>query len=265
VTGPADRNAPIVMLTYAHAGAELLAQLLSASPSIACTAATGLLPACHAAISAWTQADGRGGPPRPLAIKSVRALATTMIIDIQARAGAPRWCETAFSPPEVAQSFLQVFPATRFICLHRSMSEVLGEAIRAYPWGLAGTPMWTHGAGYPGNSVAGIASYWTARTEGLLDFENSHPGSCLRVRYEDLAADRDGQAGFLFAALGLDHSRLGVPPEPAAIERPDGRGAGTPGEPAWPPGLIPAALMAQAADLQARLGYESPGRSAAIG
>jgi hypothetical protein len=254
------------MLTYAHAGAELLAQLLSASPSIACTTATGLLPACHAAISAWSQADGRGGLPTPLAIKSVRALAITMITDIQARAGASRWCETAFSPPEVAQTFLQVFPATRFICLHRTMQEVLGEAIRAYPWGLAGTPMWAYATGYPGNNAAGIAAYWTARTQGLLDFENSHPGSCLRVRYEDLAADPGRHAAFLFAALGLDHNRLGGLQEPLAMERPDDRGAGArAGESAWPPGLIPAALMAQAAELHARLGFESSGQSPAGG
>jgi hypothetical protein len=48
----ADANAPIVVLTYAHAGAELLTQLLSASPPVACTSATGLLPVCHEATSA---------------------------------------------------------------------------------------------------------------------------------------------------------------------------------------------------------------------
>ena len=256
----ADPNAPIIVLTYAHAGAELLTQLLSASPSVACTSATGLLPVCHDAISAWERAAGMTGPPTSLAIKSVRALASTMITVIQARGGARRWCETAFSTPEVAQTFLQVFPAARFICLYRSLREVLAETVRAYPWGLDGTPFWAHAARHPGNNAAAIAAYWTARTQALLEFESSHPGSCLRVRYEDLAADRGRQAGTIFAALGLDDSQLAVLREPAAIRRQEGRDAVTgPIELAWPAGLIPPALLARAEELHAQLGYEFPG------
>lgn len=253
----ADANAPIVVLTYAHAGAELLTRLLSASPSVACTSATGLLPVCHEAISAWQQAQGRTEPPSNLAIKSVRALANTMITIIQARDGASRWCETAYSTPDVAQTFLQVFPATQFICLYRSLREVLSEAVRAYPWGLGGTPLWAYATGHPGNNAATIAAYWTVRTHALLEFESGHPNSSLRVRCEDLAADPVRHAADIFAALGLDDSQLTVLPEPPATgwsavhDAPAGAG-----EPTLPADLIPPALMARAGELHASLGFE---------
>jgi Sulfotransferase family len=253
----ADPNAPIVVLTYAHAGAELLTQLLSASPPVACTSATGLLPVCHEAISAWQQAQGRTGPPSALAIKSVRALATTMITIIQARDGASRWCETAYSTPDVAQTFLQIFPATQFICLHRSMREVLSEAVRAYPWGLGGTPLWAYATGHPGNNAATIAAYWTVRTQALLEFESDHPNSSLRVRYEDLAADPVRHAADIFATLGLDDSQHTVLPEPPALERSAVHDAvAGAGEPTVPTDLIPPALMARVGELHARLGFE---------
>lgn len=182
IVSEADLAAPIVVLTYPHAGAELLAQLLSASPSVACTSATGLLPVCQDAISAWQQAEGRNGPPSPLAIKSVHALATSLITVIRARGGASRWCEIAYNRHEAAQAFLQVFPAARFLCLYRSMRGVLSETVRAYPWGLGGTPLWAHSAGHPGNNAATITAHWTVRTQALLEFESSHPDSCTRVR-----------------------------------------------------------------------------------
>jgi hypothetical protein len=256
----ADSNAPIVVLTYAHAGADLLAQLFSASPSVACTSATGLLPVCHDAISAWQQAEGRTGPPSPLAIKSVRALATTMITVIQARGGASRWCEIAYSSPEVARTFIEVFPAARFLCLHRSMRGVLSEAVRAYPWGLGGTPLWSYSAGHPGNNAATVAAYWTARTQALLEFESSHPDSCARVRYEDLAADADRHGAIILTALGLDDSQIGDLRKHPTKEPPGNHNvvAGA-GAPALPTDRIPPALTAHAEELHARLGYEFSG------
>jgi Sulfotransferase family len=203
------------------------------------------------------QAQGRTGPPSALAIKSVRALATTMITIIQARDGASRWCETAYSTPDVAQTFLQIFPATQFICLYRSMREVLSEAVRTYPWGLGSTPLWAYATGHPGNNAATIAAYWTARTQALLEFESGHPDCSLRVRYEDLAADPVRHAADIFATLGLDDSQLTVLPEPSAMEPSAVHDAAAgAGEPTVPTDLIPPALMARAGELHARLGFE---------
>lgn len=253
------RPAPIVILTYPHAGTELLTQLLSASPSLTCTSATGLLPVCHDALNTWRQAEGRSGPPSALAAKSVRTLAATIIAVIQAREGKPRWCEVAYADPEIAQAFLRIFPDTTFLCLFRSMNQVLTEAIHAHPWGLGGTPLWAHAAAHPGNNAAAIAAYWTARTQALLEFESDHPGSCLRVRHEDLAADPQGQATVIFATLGLNDSQPAIRHEPLALAPPTAHGTdAAAGHPTLPDNLIPPPLLARAGELHAALGYEVP-------
>jgi Sulfotransferase family len=243
--------APVIVLTYAHAGAQLLNSALSASRALACTSATGLLPLCHEAVSTWQQAEDRNGPPSLLAISSVRALATTMITVIQARCGTSRWCETAFTPPAVAETFLQVFPEARFLCLHRSLRGVLGEAARAYPWGLGGSPFWAYAAPHPGNNAATIAAYWAARTGALLDFEAEQPGSCLRVRYEDLAADRGHRVSQIFAALGLEAPEPAVPRQ----QEEDAAAGAEPGPPV-PPDRIPPELLAKVRDLHIGLDYD---------
>jgi hypothetical protein len=254
-TDLAGRGAPVIVLTYAHAGVELLTQVLSASPSLACTSATGLLPLCHEAISTWQQADGRDGPPSPLATQSVRALAATMITVFLARRGAPRWCETAFASPAAAHTFLQLFPAARFLCLHRSLRGILGEAVRAYPWGLGDSPFWAFSAAQPGNNVATIAAYWVTRTQALLDFEAEHPKSCLRVRYEDLAADCGRQMIEIFAALRLDARELRVLRQPGQ-SRTAGDADADFGLPT-PAARIPPELLARVRDLHSRLAYDS--------
>jgi hypothetical protein len=133
-----DSRGPVVVLSYAGAGAELLTRILSVSRSLACTSGTGLLPLCHSAAMTWQRAERRENDLSPLAVKSVRSLASMIIAVIQAQTGASRWCETALAPSAAAGTFLRLFPSTAFLCLHRRLSSVLSESLLAYPWGLGG-------------------------------------------------------------------------------------------------------------------------------
>lgn len=200
---------PVILLSYAHAGAEELQRVLSVSRSLACTSGTGLLPLCQGAIATWRQVESRD-TPSPLAIKSVRMLLSTIASVIQARAGAARLCETALATPAAAATFARVFPDATFVCLHRGLPGVLASGLGAYPFGLGNSPFWLYSGPHPGNSLATIAAYWAARTQALLDFETNHPGSSHRVRYEDLAADPLTQAGAIYAWLRLDATELAV-------------------------------------------------------
>lgn len=248
------------MLTYAHSGDELLRHTLGASRSLACTDGTGLLPLCQAAISTWTQVENRGQAPSALALKSVRTLVSTMATVIQSGSGATRWCETAFAGLAAAETFLQIFPEAAFLCLHRSLQAVIAEAIRAYPWGLGGSPFWPYAAVHPGSNVATIAAYWTAHTEQILEFEAAHAPSCLRIRHEDLAAGTRAQAAEIFARLGLDGRDL-IAPGQTSTTRPgdpagqdDGDGIGPVAQP--PLGQVPPQLLARVRELHTRLGFE---------
>jgi Sulfotransferase family len=195
---------PIIVLTYAHAGDELLTRALSASQAVVCTRGTGLLPLCYSAVSTWQSLENRNAAPSQLALKSIRTLVNTMTAVIQSASGATRWCESAYVGRAAAQAFLQVIPEVTFLCMHRSLQAVLAEGIQAYPWGLYNSPFWTHAANHPGNVVATIAAYWAAHTEQLLDFESEHPEACLRVRHEDLSAEPQQRTIEIFTRLGLD-------------------------------------------------------------
>jgi hypothetical protein len=252
--GPQTGRGPVIVLTYAHCGVGNLMQALSVSRSLACTAGTGLLPLCDTAAATWQRVENRGGPASPLALQSIRTLVATMTAVIQAGAGASRWCETALVAPAAAETFLRIFPDTAFVCLHRSLRGVLAEAAAAYPWGLGGSPFWLYSAGHPGNNAETIGSYWVACAGQLLDFEASHPSSCLRVRYEDILTDPHRRVGEIFAHLGVSTRDLmapcGLPGFPGLSGQAD------PGlDPPLPTERMSPELLAKLRELHARLDY----------
>jgi hypothetical protein len=244
----AGRDGPVVVLTYAHAGAGPLREVLSASPSLACTLGTGVIPLCNTALETWRAVEGRDAMPSALAIKSVRTLAATMIAAILAGSGATRWCEICVAAPEAAATFLQVFPSTAFLCLHRGLDGVLAEGLKAYPWGLGASPFWAFAGPHPGDSVATITTFWAARTERLLDFETSNAERCIRVRYEDLATDTGRAAAAVYGFLGLDADGMSAPRVPAGEDR----GAALRAEQL---SRVPDWAHAKVGDLHSRLGY----------
>jgi hypothetical protein len=248
---------PVIVLSYPHAGTEVLTRMLSASPSLACTSSSGLLPLCQAAAVTWRQVENRD-TASALAIKSIRTLATTMVAVIQSRSGATRWCETAFAPAAAA-TFLQVFPEATFLSFHRRLQGVLAEGIRTYPWGLGGSPFWPYSGPHPGNNAATVAAYWAACTEALLEFETAHPLACLRIRYEDIIESRQRQAREIFGRLGLPAADLRSPGDPRVAEDlagAEGDGA-SPGSPV-PTTQLPPQLLARIRELHARLDYPLP-------
>lgn len=259
----ADNDAgrgPIIVLTYAHSGHELLSNALSASRAVACTQSTGLLPLCHSAVSTWQNVENRGTAASHLALKSVRNLVNTMAIVVQS-AGARRWCEVAYAGRAAAETFLRVFPNATFLCLHRSLKAVIADGIRAYPWGLGGSPFWHYAAGHPGNNVATITEYWAAYTEQLLAFEEAHPQSCLRVRHEDLAREPHWLASQIFTRLALYVDDLIEPGQPTQGRRlagsPERRQSEREAEADTQAPLMqmPPDLLDKASELQVSLGY----------
>jgi hypothetical protein len=116
-------TAPIVILTYGSSGDRLLRLLLRrVVPDICCTQTTGIIPACHAALHAWHKAEQLPATRQAslLAVRSVRAMADSMITIMAARHGGRTWCETAIADPAAAASFLTVVPQAHILCLHRS-------------------------------------------------------------------------------------------------------------------------------------------------
>jgi protein-tyrosine sulfotransferase len=253
---PAGRpsSAPVIVLAPAYAGASTLRALLDGHPDLACTSGTGLLPLCEQAIATWRNADSRGaGAPSSLASTATRALATSVITAILVREGKSRWCEIAAANPEAAATFLRLYPETRFLCLYRACGGVIRAALDASPWGLADPVLAPFTLKYPANTAASLTAYWITVTGSLLAFEQEHPRSCLRVRFEDLGQGRqagDGITEFLGLAVPdarpvPDWANSGDEPRPAARDYAAG----------FPAGLLPPVLLAQANELLGRLDY----------
>jgi hypothetical protein len=250
------RTAPVIVLTYPHAGAEQLRSLLARYQDLACTAGTGILPACDRAAAAWLAVDDRpGSPPSRLAEASTRALVTSMITALLVRHGKRRWCEIATLAPDAAGTFLDLFPATRIVCLHRACPDVIRAAVRASPWGLAGAEYAPFITSYPASAAAALTAYWTARTMSLLAFEEAHPAICHRLRYEDLANALPGLSGF----LGLtESSQASWGYDQVASPARDTVGV----DGGFPAGQIPPALLERANGLMEKLGYQPLGPAA---
>lgn len=252
IDGAASRSA-VIVLTYPHAGAERLRSLLTRDPGLAFTSGTGILPLCDSAAATWRGVEGRSAdaPLSKLAASSIRALTMPVITSVLARQGGRRWCEFAYAPPRSAETFLQLYPQTRVLCLHRSCVDVIDTAVHAEPWGLSGPAYVPFTSAHPASTVAALTAYWNAITTQLITFEESHPEACRRVRYEDLAGDQypDG----LFAFLGAEAPRPGL----ADLMSPDDAkpAPGRPGRAPFPVEQVPASARAQADSLATKLGY----------
>jgi hypothetical protein len=245
-------GAPVIVLAPAYSGASTLRSLLEGHPALACTSGTGLLPLCEQAMATWRNADGRpAGTPSSLASTATRALATSVIISILAREGRSRWCEVAAANPQAAETFLRLYPGTRFLCLHRACPSVIRAVLDASSWGIT-DPLFTPFASrYPANTVASLTAYWVTVTGPLLAFEREHSRSCLRVRFEDLTRSR--QAGQRIASfLGLADT-VGRPTPGGHDEQPTAPDMELAAD--LPVNLLPPALLAQANDLLQQLDY----------
>jgi protein-tyrosine sulfotransferase len=206
-----EDQGPVIVLAFAQSGAAHLQDLLAASAALTCTTATGLLPLCEQAAAVWRRVNNRDDSLSHLAVASIRALSGTMMSTILASTGRLRWCETIFVSPESAETFLRIYPETKFVCLYRSCLEVVRAGIQVNPWGLVGTPFAMFSTTYPASSSAAIAAYWAWCTELLLKFEHDYPGKCHRIKYEDLVRDPGRVSGDVFAFLNLAQDNPTMP------------------------------------------------------
>ena len=248
---PGDCDSPVIILSYAHSGAALIQQAVAEGAGLACTAATGILPACEAAAMSWARIDNRGdGALSRLAASSIRALISAQLTAILAASGRRRWCELAITAPSAARAFHQVFPSAKFVCVHRACPDVISSINAAYPWGPGGQVPSRFVASYPGNSAAALAAYWAWATEQLLEFEEDCPGVTIRLTYEEFTGDP--------SALDAAKSFLRIPSHSVAPLPQQGeplRGSENPGAPfpEVPADMIPEPLGDRIRRLQHQL------------
>lgn len=260
---PRTRPGPVIVLACAHAGAARVVEALAADPTVAATTGTGIISLCGHAAQTWQRLDGRAGPTlSQLAASTLRALITPQMTMILAEAGKTRWCELATGATSAASSFLQVFPDTTIVTVHRHSIDMIRAAVHASPWGLHLPRLAPYLSSYQGSTAAALAAYWADSTEELLAFEAANPRVTYRVRYEDAAADPDQALASLRSCLGLT-----ARPHQAIIREPASTGQPTqqtlpPAGTTLPAAIIPRPLLDRISRLHAELGYPAPEQEA---
>ncbi len=247
-------QSPIVVLSYAYSGARRVQELLAVDTELACTLATGVIPLCEVAAETWRRVEGRSGQDLSrLAVSTIRGIASVQVTVILAGSGKSRWCELATAPPSAMAPFLQVFPHTGIVCIHRSSLDVIRAGVQASPWGLQGQGLLPYLLSHPGNSVAALAAYWAQSTEQLLAFEAEHPAA-THVRYEDVAADPVQALTTVRAFLGL-HNEVSGRAFPERMDLPAQDTAPRPAELTVPVEMIPGPVRERITRLHTQLGY----------
>ncbi len=197
------------ILTGSRSGSTLLRFILDSHPDLACPPETGISSACVQLARAWDVLDNGDGQPEgeaagssPDALAGVRDSLDRAFGHYLRRRGKKRWCDKSLDNHLNAELMLALYPEAKFVCLYRHCMDVVASAVETCPWGLHRYGLDPYVAQNPGNSVAAVGSYWQATVSSILTFEESHPDSCHRVRYEDLVTAPEETAAALLEFLG---------------------------------------------------------------
>jgi hypothetical protein len=208
-------RSPVFVLTASRSGSTLLRFILDTHPEFACPAETGVASACRqlAGTLDVLEVAGSGSSrpvesattPSPAVLAAVRAPIDAAYARYLRRRGKRRWCDKSLDTYQFAEIIAQLYPDARFICLYRHCMDVIASGVETCPWGLHRFGFDTFVAQNPGNSVAAIGSYWLTFAQAVMAFEDAHPESCHRVRYEDLVTAPEKTAAAIFSFLGVEH------------------------------------------------------------
>jgi hypothetical protein len=204
-------DSPVFILTASRSGSTLLRIILDSHPRLACPPETGITSACmqlamtcdvlENAGAASPAADDSGELP-PAIRAAVRAAVDRAYGHYLAERGKQRWCDKSLDSFRHAELMAQVYPDAKFICLFRHCMDVIASGVEACPWGLQRYGFDPFTAQYPGNSVAAVGSYWLACAQAIMAFQDDHPRSCHRVRYEDLVTAPEETVAGILSFLG---------------------------------------------------------------
>jgi hypothetical protein len=200
-------DSPIFVLTSSRSGSTLLRFILDSHPELACPPETLAASACVSMLRSWiTLMEGSGPrvdlselPPDGIAV--VQSAMDQLFGDYLRRRGKRRWCDKSLDSHAYADLLIQAYPKAKFICLYRHSMDVIASGVEACPWGVSRFGFDPFVAQYPGNNVAAIGAYWMSCTAPMLRFEEEHPASCHRVRYEDLVTAPEETVAAMFEFL----------------------------------------------------------------
>jgi hypothetical protein len=188
-------DSPVFVLTSSRSGSTLLRFILDSHPELACPPETVVSSACASMLNSWMILEEAGSEGKPLTdigqvpaagIAVVQSAMDRLFGGYLRRRGKRRWCDKSLDSHMHAGLLAQAYPKAKFVCLYRHCMDVIASGVEACPWGVHRFGFDPYVAQYPGNSVAAIGAYWLSCAQAITKFEEEHPASCHRIRYEDL-------------------------------------------------------------------------------
>jgi hypothetical protein len=267
---------PVFVLCMGRSGSTLLRLMLDTHPDLACPPETNIPALCSQLAVVWSLIEGaplslqRGDAPPAIpdaAIAGIRQTMDLMTAPYLQRRGKKRYCDKSLGTAAYAGLLMRIYPGARFVCLFRHPMDMISSGLEACPWGLNGYGFDRYIADSPGNAVLALARYWLDGAAAIAAVEEQHPGSCYRVRYEDMVADPERVAAGIFGFVGAgqvpgiaeavfsrEHERFG--PSDHKIWYTSKISQGSVGRSdALPAGLIPPPILESINGLLGKLGY----------
>jgi hypothetical protein len=216
----ATDSPPIFVLCSSRSGSTLLRYVLDSHPELGCPPEMHLGPLArqlrwsHALAAGLPVLSGNGvsAVDDPDVLTRCAGTIEGIMAGYLERVGKRRWCEKSVTSIDHAELLARIFPAARFICLHRNCMDVVHSGLEVSRHGFAGYGFAEFVARQLDNTVAGIAEYWCDKADKLVRFERAHPERCLRVRYEDLVFRGEQIVPRLLQFVGVD-------PDPGLLGR----------------------------------------------
>lgn len=97
-----------------------------------------------------------------------------------------------------------LFPDTRCVLLFRHVMDTVASGLEASPWGFRAYGYLPYVSASPDNTVAALAQYWLNHVTTALAWEQKHPETCHRVRYEDLVLEPEKTLRRVERFLGVE-------------------------------------------------------------
>jgi hypothetical protein len=201
---------PVFLVSVARSGSTLLRYLLDTHPDVTCPPELNLSGMMKEVGAVWNRvldAFGAPSPDDPLArkevLRQVRVVADTIMTTMAEQAGAYVFCDKSLTTVNDLNLVSRCYPNASYIFLYRFPLDMIASGIEAQKWGYHSYGFGPYIRRNPANFMSGLADYWIERTTRMLEFESSCESPHIRVHYEKLCDDPDGELARLLEFLGL--------------------------------------------------------------